>query len=137
MFDWCGLILFQRVHFPCRLVLNNTVFALYFVIVHSGESAHGGHYFAAHGRPSDAAAIKNMMKTPLLRRDAEAMCRDGEWFRYDDATVRPSSFHEIQAYYNQPQLALTSDSTPYILAYTKVGTLPSDEAGDERYNIYM
>ena len=94
---------------PCRLEFYGSVFALYFVIIHKGAGAYGGHFYA-YGRSSEDA-VKAVTDEP------EKTCYGAKnsWFKFNDTNVQSASFQDIFS-----EESNKVPHTPYILAYAKV-----------------
>ncbi|KAF9561540.1 Ubiquitin carboxyl-terminal hydrolase 35 [Mortierella alpina] len=117
--DKCGVLqnakriaLREMIYIKVQDSLDSQAYQLYAVVIHTGESAHHGHYFT-YARDDDTLAVGTHGLDPASTT---------QWLLYNDTSITVSSFETMQQ-----ELANTRTDTPYMLYFRRTSTAPKQK----------
>ncbi|KAF9985639.1 Ubiquitin carboxyl-terminal hydrolase 35 [Mortierella antarctica] len=103
------IVLREMIHIKVQDSHETQGYQLYAVVIHTGESAHHGHYYT-YARDDDTLAAGTQGLDPAS---------STTWLLYNDTSITVSSFDAMQQ-----KLANSRTDTPYMLFFRRTDTAP-------------
>ncbi|KAF9947795.1 Ubiquitin carboxyl-terminal hydrolase 35 [Mortierella alpina] len=106
------IVLHEMIHVKVQDSHETQGYQLYAVVIHTGESAHHGHYYT-YARDDDALVAGTQGSNPAS---------SAAWLLYNDTSITVSSFEAMQQ-----KLANSRTETPYMLFFKRTDTAPTQK----------